>query len=157
MPTKVYIVKAMMFPLVMYDCESWTIKKAKSWRIGAFELWCWKKTLESPLDSKEIKPVNPKENQPWMSIGRTDLKSKLQYFGHLMWRANSLEKTLMLENTEGKRRRGQQRVRWLDSLSNHWVHHWLNGHELEQTVGDGGGQESLAYCSPWGHKELDTS
>ena len=112
--TKVHIVKAMVFPVVMYGCESWTIKKAECQRIDAFELWCWR--LESPLDSKEIQPVHPKGNQPWIFIGRLMLKLKLQYFGHLMQRANSLEKTLMLGKIEG-RRRGWQRMRWLDGIT----------------------------------------
>ena len=115
--TKVRLVKAMVFPLVMYRCESWTIKKAEHQRIDAFELWSWRKTLESPLDSKEIKPANPKGNQSWIFIGRTDAETEAPIFGDLMWRANSLEKTLMLGKTEGKRRRGHQRMRWLDSIT----------------------------------------
>ena len=110
--TKVRLVKAMGFPVVMYECESWTTKKAKCLRIDAFKLWCWRRLL----DSKDIKPVNPKRNQPWIVIGRL-LELKLQYLGHLMWRADSLEKTLMLGKTEG-RRRGWQRMRWLDGITN---------------------------------------
>ena len=115
MPTKVHLVKAVVFPVVMYGCESWTIKKAEHQRIDAFELFCWRRLL-SPLDFK-IKPVHPKENQPWISIGRTDLKLKLQYFGHLMQRTDSFEKTFMLGNIEGGRRRGQQRTEWLDGIT----------------------------------------
>ena len=116
------------------------------------ESWCFwtvglEKTLESPLDSKEIQPVNPKENQPWLFIERLILKLKLLYFGHLMWRADSLEKTLMLGKIEGRRRSGQQRTRMV-----RW-HHQLNGHESEQTVGDSEGQESLVCYSPQGCKE----
>ena len=109
----------MVFPVVMYRCESWTTKKVECGRIDAFELWFKKleKTLESPLDCKEIKPVNPKRNQLWIFIGRTDAEAEAQYFGHLMPRADSLEKTLMLEKIEGKRRRAQQRMRWLDGIS----------------------------------------
>ena len=107
MPTKVHIVKAMVFPVAMYRCRSWTIKKAERQRTDAFELWCCNKTLESPLDSKEIKPVNPKEINSEYSLG---LMLKLQYYGHLMQRADSLEKTLILGKTE-HRRRGQQRMR----------------------------------------------
>ena len=92
LPTKVHLVKAMVFPVVMYGCESWTIEKAEHWRTDDFELWCWRRTLESPLDSKKIKPINPKGNQHWIFTG----KLKLQYFGHLIWRADSLEKTLIL-------------------------------------------------------------
>ena len=101
LPTKVHIVKAIVFPVVMCRCESWTIKKAECQRIDAFELWWWRRLL-SPSDSKEIKPVNPKGNQLWICIGRLMLKLKLQYFGYLMWRANSLEKTLMLGKIEGR-------------------------------------------------------
>ena len=103
LPTKVHLVKAMVFPVVMYGCESWTIEKAELQRIDAFELWCWR-TLESPLDCKEIQPVNPKRNQPWIFTGRTDLKLKLQSFGHLMQRTDSLEKTLMLGKIESRRK-----------------------------------------------------
>ena len=113
--TKVHTVKDMVFSVVMYGCESWTIKKAERWRIDAFELWCWRR-LEGSLDCKEIKPVNTKGNQSW--IGRTDAEVKLQYFGHLMRRADSLEKTLKLGKHEGRRRRGWQRMRWLDVIIN---------------------------------------
>ena len=106
------------------------------------------KTLESPLDSKEIKPEILKEMNPEYSLEGQMLKLKLQYFGHLMQRADSLEKTLMLRKIEGRRRRGQQRMRW---------HHQLNGHESEQTPGDSEGQRSLGCCSPWGRKVLDTT
>ena len=93
LPTKVHLVKAMVFLVVMYRCESWTIKKAGHWRINVFKLWCWGRLFERPSDSKESKLVSSKENQPWIFIGRTDLKLNFQYFGHLMWRADSLEKT----------------------------------------------------------------
>ena len=116
LPTKVCLVKAMVFPVVMYGCESWTKKKAES------KNWCFwtvvlEKTLESPLDCKEIQPVHPKGDQSWIFIGRTDVELKLQYFGHLMQRADSFEKTLMLGKIEGKRRRGRQRMRWLDGIT----------------------------------------
>ena len=103
--TRVHLVKAMVFPVVMYRCESWTIRKVECRRIDAFELWCWRR-LESPLACKEIKLVNPKENQPCVSLEGLMLELKLQYFSHLMGRASSLEKTLMLGKIEGKRRRG---------------------------------------------------
>ena len=112
LPTKVHLVKAMVFPVVMYGCESWTIKKAEHRRIDAFELWCWEKSLESPLGCKEIQPVNPE-----YSLEGLMLKLKLQYFGHLMRRTDSLEKTLMLGKIEGRKRRGQQRMRWLDGIT----------------------------------------
>ena len=112
LPAKIHLVKAMVFPVVMYGCESWTINKAESQRIDAFELWCWRRLFESPLDYKEIQPVHPKGNQSWIFIGRPVLKLKLQYFGHLIWRANPLEKILMLGKIEGRRRRGWQRMRW---------------------------------------------
>ena len=113
LPTKTHI--AMDFPVVMYGCESWTIKKAEHWRIDAFEL---EKTLESPLDCKAIKPVNSKGNQPWKFMERLMLMLKFLYFGHLMQRAYSLKKTLMLGKIEDRRRRGQQRMRWLDGITN---------------------------------------
>ena len=116
LPAKVHLVKAMVFPVVTYGCESWTIKKAECWRI-CFWTVVLEKTLESPLDSKEIKSVNPKGNQSWIFIGRLLLKLMLQYSGHLMWKANSLETILMLRRIEGKRRRGQHRMRWLESIS----------------------------------------
>ena len=117
LPTKAHLVKATAFPVVMYGCESWTIKKAECWRIDAFELWFWR-TLESPLDCKEIQAVNPKENQSWIFIGRTDAEAETPIlFGHLMRKTDSLEKTLMLGKTEGGRRRGWQRIRWLDGLT----------------------------------------
>ena len=116
LPTKVCLVKAMVFPVVMYGCESWTTKKIES------KNWCFwtvvlEKSLESPLDCKEIQPVHPKGDQSWIFIGRTDVELKLQYFGHLMQRADSFEKTLMLGKIEGKRRRGRQRMRWLDGIT----------------------------------------
>ena len=107
--TKFHLVKAMVFPVVMYGCESFTIKKAENGRIDAFKLWCWR-TLESPLDCKEVKSILKEINLEY-SLERLRLKLKLQYFGHLIRRADSLEKTLMLEKIEGRRRRGQQRMR----------------------------------------------
>ena len=117
LPLKVYIVKAMVFPVVVYWSESWTIKKAERWRIDAFELWCYRRR-ESPLDCMEIKPVNPKGNQSWIFIGRTDAEAESPMLYHLMGRANSLDKTLMLGNIEGRRRREWQRMRWLDGITN---------------------------------------
>ena len=116
--TKVHTVKAMVFPVVMYGCESWTIKKAEHRRIDAFELVVLEKTLESPLDCTEIKPVILKEISPEYSLEGLMLKLKLQHFGHLMQRTDSLEKTRMLGKNEGRKRRGQQRMRWLDGITN---------------------------------------
>ena len=114
--TKVHLVKALVFPVVMYGCESWTIMKTERWRIDAFELWCWRRLL-SPLDCKEIHPVYLKEISPEYSLKGLMLKVKLQYFGHLMWRTDSLEKTLMLGGIGGRRRRERQRMRWLDGIT----------------------------------------
>ena len=115
--TKVRLVKAMVFPVVMYGCESWTIKKAESQRIDAFELWCWRRLLRVPWTAKRSNQSILKEISPGCSLEGLMLKLKLQYFGHLMWRADSLEKTVMLGKIEGRRRRGWQRMRWLDGIT----------------------------------------
>ena len=107
----------MVFPVVMYGCERWTIKKAEHRGIDAFGLWCWKRYLESPLDCKEIQPVHPRGIQSEYSLEGLMLKLKLQYFGHLMRRTDSLENTLMLGKVEGGKRKGQQRMRWLDGIT----------------------------------------
>ena len=149
LPTKVRLVKAMVFPVVMYGYESWSIKKAEHRRIDAFELWCWRRLLRIPWTAKRSKQSILKEISPEYSLEGLMLKLKLQYFGHLMQRANSLEKTLMLEKTEGGRR-GQQRMRWLDGITNS-----KNMSLSKLGVGDGRG--GLACCSPWGRKELETT
>jgi len=113
--TKVRLVKALVFPLVMYGCERWTIKKAEHQRIDAFELWCWRRLLRAPWAARRSNQSILKKISPEYSLEGLVLKLKLQYFGHLMWRTDSLEKTLTLGKTEGERRRGRQRVRWLDS------------------------------------------
>ena len=118
LPIKVRIVKAMVFSVVMYRCESWTVKKAKSWGIYAFEMWCWRRLLRVPWTSRKSNQSILKEINPQYSSERLMLKLKLPYFGQLMWRADSLEKTLMLGKTEGRKRRGQQRMRWLDGITN---------------------------------------
>ena len=128
----------------MYGCESWTIKKAERQRIDAFELWNWRRLLRVPWTAKRSNQSILKKISPEYSLEGLMLKLKCQYFDHLMQRANSLEKTLMLGKIEGKRRKGQQRMRW---------HHWLDGHEFEQTPGVGDGQGSLVCCSPWGLQE----
>ena len=117
MPTKVYVVKAMVFPVVMYECESWTIKKAGHQRIDAFELWCWRRLLRVPWTARISNKSIIKEISPGCSLEGLMLKLKLQYFGHLMRRADSLEKALMLGKIEGRRRRGRQRMRWVDGIT----------------------------------------
>ena len=117
LPTKVHLVKAMVFQVVMHGCESWTIRKAEHRRIDAFELWCWRRLLRVPWTAKRSNQSILKEISPGCSLKGLMLKLKLQYFGHLMWRADSLEKTLMLGKIEGRRRRGQQRTRWLDGIT----------------------------------------
>ena len=147
--TKVCLVKAMVFPVVMYGCKSWTIKKAEH-RIDAFELWCWRRLLRVPWTSRRSNQSILKEINPEYSLERLMLKLKLQYFGHLMSRDNSLEKTLMLRKTEGKRRRGWQRMRWLDGI--------INSMDMNLSkLWDSEGQGSLACCSAWGRKESDTT
>ena len=116
LPTKVHLVKAMVFPLVMYGCESWTIKKAERRRIDAFELWCWRKFLKVPWVARRSNQSILKEISPECSLEGLMLKLKLQFFGYLMRRTDSFEKTLMLGKIEGRRRRGQQRMRWLDGI-----------------------------------------
>ena len=117
MPTKVCLVKAMVFPVVMYGCESWIIKKAEHQRIDAFELWCWTRLLRVPWTVRRSNQSILKEISPGCSLEGLMLKLKLQYFGHLMQRTDPFEKTLMLGKTEGRRRRGQQRMRWLDGIT----------------------------------------
>ena len=118
LPTKVHLVKAMVFPVVMYGCESWTIKKAECPRIDAFELWCWTRLLRVPWTARRANQSILKEISPEYSLEGLMLKLKLQYLGHLMQRTDSLEKTLMLGKTEGRWRRGRQRMRWLDGITN---------------------------------------
>ena len=150
MPTKVHLVKAMIFPVVMYGCESWTIKKAECWRINAFELCCWGRLLRVPWAARRSNQSILRQISPEYSLEGLMLKLKFQYFGYLMWRTDSFEKTLMLGEIEGRRRKDERGwdVGW---------HHWLNGHDFEQTLGVADGQGSLVCCSPWGHKESDTT
>ena len=115
LPTKVHLVKAMVFPVVTYGCESWTVKNAECWKIHAFELWCWRRLLRVPWAARRSNQFILNEISPGCSL--EGLMLKLQYFGHLMWRADSLQKTLMLGMTEGGRRRGWQRMRWLDGIT----------------------------------------
>ena len=146
LPTKVCLVQTIVFPVVMYGCESWTIKKAEHQRIDAFELWCWRRLLRVPWTARGSNQSILKEISPGCSLDGLMLKLKLQYFGNLMQRAVSFEKTLMLGKIEGGRRRGRQRMRWdgITDLMDMWV-----------TPGVGDGQGDLACCSSWGCKELD--
>ena len=118
LPTKVRLVKAMVFPVVMYGCESWTVKKAERRRIDAFELWCWRRLLRVPWTARRSNQSILKEISPGISLEGMMLKLKLQYFGHLMREVDSLEKTLMLWGIGAKRKRGRQRMRWLDGITN---------------------------------------
>ena len=118
LPTKICLVKAMVFPVVMYGCESWAIKRAERWRIDAFELWCWRRLLRVPWTARRSNQSILREIGPGCSLEGMMLKLKFQYFGHLMQRVDSLEKILMLGKIEGSRRRGQQRMRWLDGITN---------------------------------------
>ena len=151
LPTKVRLVKAMVFPVVMYGCKSWTVKKAERRRIEAFELWCWRRLLRVPWTARRSNQAILKETSPWCSVEGLIMRLKLQYFGHLMRRVGSLEKTLMLGGIGGRRRRGRQRMRWLDGITDS-MHMSLG--ELWELVLDKGG---LACCDSWGRKESDTT
>ena len=126
LPTKVYLVKAMVFPVVMYGCESWTIRKAEHWRMDAFELWCWRRLLRVPWTARRSNQSILKEISPEYSLEGLMLKLRLQYFGHLMWRTDSFEKPLMLGKIEGGRRRGWQRMRWLMASPTQWTWVWVS-------------------------------
>ena len=141
----------MVFPVVMYGCESWTVKKAESQRIDAFELWCWRRFLRVPWTARRANQSILKEISPGCPLEGLMLKLKLQYFGHLMRRVDSLEKTWMLGGIGGRRRRGRQKMRWLDGITN------LMDMKHEQTPGVGDGQEDLVCCNSWGHKESNTT
>ena len=143
---RVCLNKALVFPVVMYGCESWTMKKAEHWRNDAFELWCWRRLLRVPWTARRSNQSILKEINSEYSLEGLILKLTLQYFGHLMWRTDSLEKTLMLGKTEGWEDKGMTE----DSMVG-W-HHQLNGDEFEWTPGDCGGQRRLKCCGPWGHR-----
>ena len=149
--TKVHLVKAMVFPVVMCGCESCNIMKAKRQSSNAFELWCWRKLLRVPWNARRSNQSILKEISPEYSLEGLMLKMKLQYFGHLMWRTDSVEKTLMLGKIEGRRRMGWQRMRWLDGIAD-WMD--MSFGKLKQLVMD---REALVCFSPWGCKELDTT
>ena len=146
----------MVFPVVMYGCESWAIKKDECRRINAFELWCWRRLSRVPWTARRSNQSIPKEISPGGSLEGLMLKLKLQYSGHLMQRVDSFEKTLMLGKIEGRKRRGRQRMRWLDGITDSMASR-LNGHGFGWTPGVGNGQGGLACCSSWGHKESDTT
>ena len=151
LPTKVHLVKAMVFPVVMPGCESWTVKKAEHRRIDAFELWCWRRLLRVPWTARRSNQSILKEISPGISLeGMMMLKLKLQYFGHLMWRGDSLEKS------DAGRDCGQEEKGTTEDEMAGW-HHGLDGRESEWTPGVGDGQGGLAFCDSWGHKESDTA
>ena len=147
LPTKVHLVKAMVFPVVMYGCESWTVKKAEPQRIDAFELQCWRRLLRVPWTARRSNQSILKEISPEYSMEGLMLKLKLQYFGYQMQRTDTPEKTLMLGKNEAGMT-GDEMVGW---------HHRLDGHEFEQVPEVGDGQGGLVCCGPWGRKEFDTT
>ena len=155
MPTKIHVVRATVFPVVMYRCESWSIKKAEPWRIDVFFIVVLGKTLESPLDKKLIedkpvnKPVNSKGNQPWIFIGRTDAAAEAP----VLWPPDMKSK-LIGKDPDAEKDWGQEEKGVTEDEMVGW-HPQLNGHEFQHTLGDRRGQRSLACCSPWGHKESD--
>ena len=150
LPTKVHLVKAMVFPVVMYGCENWAVKKAERWRIDAFELWYWRRLLRVPWTARRSNQSVLKEISPGISLEGMMLKLKLQYFGYLMQRVDSLEKT------HAGRHWGQEDKGTTEDEMAGW-HHWLNGHEFGWTLGVGGGQGGLACYSSWDWKESDTT
>ena len=152
LPTKVHLVKAMVFPVVMRGCESWTVKKAEHQRIDAFELWCWRRLLRVPWTARRSNQSILKETSPGCSLEGMMLRLKLQYFSHLMRRVNSFEKTL----PDAGRHWGQEEKGMTEDEMARW-HHWLNGRESEWTLGVVDGQGGLACCDSWGCKESDTT
>ena len=150
LPTKVHIVKAMVFPVVMYGYENWPLKKAECQKLDAFELWCQRRLLRVPWTTKRSHQSTLKEITLKYSLERLMLKLKLQYFGHLMRRTDSLEKTLMMGKIEGRRRRGEQRMRLLDGITD-------SMDMSSSKLGESEGQGSLGCCSPWSCKESDTT
>ena len=149
LPTKVCLVKAIAFPVVTYGCQSWTIKKAEHRKIDAFELWYWRRLSKSPLDCKEIKPLNPKGNQPWIFIGRTDAEAEAP----ILWPPDA-KRQLNGKDPDTGKDWGQEEKETTEDEMVGWYHQPY-GHEFEQTLGDGERQGSLACCSPWGRKESD--
>ena len=147
LPAKVHLVKAVVFLVVMYGCESWTIKKAERQRVDAFELWCWRRLLRVPWTARRSNQSILKEISPEYSLKGLMLKLKLHYFGHLMWRPDSWEKSLRLGKIKSGRRVGWQKMGWLDGITN----------SMGLSLRAGEGQGGLAWCSPWGSKESDTT
>ena len=148
LPTKVYLVKAVVFPVVIYECESCTIKKGEGWRTDAFKLWCWRRHLRVPWTARRSNQSILQNISPEHSMEGLMLKLKLQYFGHLMWRTDSLGKTWMLGKTEGRRRRGRQKMRWLDGISDSMD---MSLSKLQELVMD----REPGMLQSWGHKESD--
>ena len=149
--TKVHLVEDMVFPVVTYGCESWTIKKTVLWRTDTFELWCWRRPWESPLNFKEIQPVHSKGNQYWMFIGRTDVEAEIP----ILWPPDA-KNWLIWKNPDARKDwRWEEKGTTEDEMVG-W-HHRLNGYEFEQALRVGDGQGSLACCSPWGREESDTT
>ena len=148
--TNVHLVKAMVFPVVMYGCKRWIIKKAEHWRIDAFQLWCWRRLLRVPWTAKRSNQSTLKEINAEYSLEWLMLTLKLQHFGHLMQRTDSLEKTLMLGKTEGKTRRRQQGMRWLESITSSEDMSWSQPREIAEDRGN------VCWRS-WGHRESDTT
>ena len=149
MPTKVRLVKAMVSPVVMSGRESWTIKKAECWRIDASELWCWRRLLRGPWTARKSKQSNPKGNQSWIFIRRTDVEAEAP----ILWPPDMKNRLIRKDPDAGKDWRQEEKGTTEDEVVG-W-HHWCNRHEFEQAPGVGEGQGSLACCSPWGCKELD--
>ena len=149
--TKVRLVIAMVFLVITFGCESWTIKKEECQRIDAFELWCWRRLLKSPLDCKEIKPAHPKGNQSWIFIGRTDAEAETL----ILWPPDAKNRLIRRDPDAGQDWRQEEKGMTEDEMVG-W-HHWLDGHEFEQAPEVGVGQGSLACCRTWGCKKSDTT
>ena len=150
LPTKICLVKAMVFPVAMYGCESWIIKKAEHWRIDAFEMWCWRRLLRIPWTARRSNQSILKEITPEYSLEGLMLKLKLQYFGHLTWRPDSLEKTLFLEKIDGGEKEDEREWDGCKASPTRWTWVWVNSRSCD-------GQGGVVCCSPKGHKDSDTT